>query len=335
VRVTERFRINGVPVADAAFVEAFWEVWDALHVSYAAEKAAAQQPRSASNSNDGSNEGSSSSSSAHSSSSTPISTTSTNPATAGGAVDGAATAAVGGSPLPLDDAVPGYFRLITLVALWLFAKLEVSVAVVEVGCGGRFDATNIIGAAFPPLKNDVESNENGDVSDDSGDCGDGGAATTCSAEASASGVHVDASASASSADSATSAAASVTPPFQLVYPLNEIWNNGGSDNSSYGSSHSSGSRASNSSPARNDSSTAQEKPLLLPPLRGWRLGRVMAAGVTTLDLDHMQTLGDTLTAIAWEKGGVFKVPGAACVATPQPADCAAAEVRQYTSLVYT
>jgi hypothetical protein len=35
--------VNGLPVADASFVAAFWEVWDALHVSYAAENVAAAE----------------------------------------------------------------------------------------------------------------------------------------------------------------------------------------------------------------------------------------------------------------------------------------------------
>ena len=36
------------------------------------------------------------------------------------------------------------------------------------------------------------------------------------------------------------------------------------------------------------------------------MGRLVATGVTTLDLDHTQTLGSTLGAIAYEKGGVYK-----------------------------
>ena len=30
-------------------------------------------------------------------------------------------------------------------------------------------------------------------------------------------------------------------------------------------------------------------------------------GVTSLDLDHTQLLGDTLEQIAWHKAGIFKV----------------------------
>ena len=40
------------------------------------------------------------------------------------------------------------------------------------------------------------------------------------------------------------------------------------------------------------------------------LGRVTVTGVTTLDLDHTQTLGSTLAEIANEKGGIFKKGGA-------------------------
>lgn len=43
--------------------------------------------------------------------------------------------------------VPGYFRLLTLLGLWIFAQEEVEVVVMEVGCGGRFDATNIVGTS--------------------------------------------------------------------------------------------------------------------------------------------------------------------------------------------
>ncbi len=45
-------------------------------------------------------------------------------------------------------AVPGYFKLVTLVGLWLFAKAAVDVAIMEVGCGGRHDATNVLGREF-------------------------------------------------------------------------------------------------------------------------------------------------------------------------------------------
>jgi dihydrofolate synthase/folylpolyglutamate synthase len=46
------------------------------------------------------------------------------------------------------SAVPGltFFELVTVLALWLFARRGVHVAVLEVGLGGRLDATNVIDA---------------------------------------------------------------------------------------------------------------------------------------------------------------------------------------------
>lgn len=42
------------------------------------------------------------------------------------------------------DAHPTYFETVTLMAFWWFAKREVDWAVIEVGLGGRLDATNIV-----------------------------------------------------------------------------------------------------------------------------------------------------------------------------------------------
>jgi len=42
------------------------------------------------------------------------------------------------------DAHPTYFETVTLMAFWWFAKQSVDWAVVEVGLGGRLDATNIV-----------------------------------------------------------------------------------------------------------------------------------------------------------------------------------------------
>ena len=48
----------------------------------------------------------------------------------------------------LDDAedfppIPGFFRFLTLVGFKIFATLKTDVVVLEVGMGGRLDATNI------------------------------------------------------------------------------------------------------------------------------------------------------------------------------------------------
>lgn len=66
-----------------------------------------------------------------------------------------------------DDAGPDgdlvtFFELTTAMALWWFADLPVDVAVVEVGMGGRWDATNVVGgdvAVLTPI--DVDHPELG------------------------------------------------------------------------------------------------------------------------------------------------------------------------------
>jgi folylpolyglutamate synthase len=40
--------------------------------------------------------------------------------------------------------MPGYFRFLTLLAFKVFLSLGVDVAVIEVGLGGRLDATNVV-----------------------------------------------------------------------------------------------------------------------------------------------------------------------------------------------
>jgi dihydrofolate synthase/folylpolyglutamate synthase len=42
------------------------------------------------------------------------------------------------------DVTPTYFELVTAVALAWFAEMEVDLAIVEVGMGGRFDSTNVV-----------------------------------------------------------------------------------------------------------------------------------------------------------------------------------------------
>ena len=50
----------------------------------------------------------------------------------------------------------------TIVALWIFAKERVDVASIEVGCGGRYDATNILGATIHSSTNSSNSSGSGD-----------------------------------------------------------------------------------------------------------------------------------------------------------------------------
>jgi dihydrofolate synthase/folylpolyglutamate synthase len=49
--------------------------------------------------------------------------------------------------LPLD-AHPSYFETVAAMALWLFRERDVEIAVVEVGLGGRLDATNVVEPAL-------------------------------------------------------------------------------------------------------------------------------------------------------------------------------------------
>jgi folylpolyglutamate synthase/dihydropteroate synthase len=48
----------------------------------------------------------------------------------------------------------------------------------------------------------------------------------------------------------------------------------------------------------------------------------VATAVTTLDYDHVEILGDTLTKIAREKAGIFRpeVPAYTCEQTPEAMD---------------
>ena len=96
VSLTERFRLNGVPIADDLFLHHFWAVWDGL-VRTAGEAART--------------------------------------------VDGQDA----GPP------VPSHFRFLTLVAYHLFLTNSSAVGVpecviLEVGLGGKLDATNIVAA---------------------------------------------------------------------------------------------------------------------------------------------------------------------------------------------
>ncbi len=51
------------------------------------------------------------------------------------------------SHTPWDEDIPtlpGYFRMLTLMAFYIFSELNVDVWIVEVGMGGRYDATNFL-----------------------------------------------------------------------------------------------------------------------------------------------------------------------------------------------
>lgn len=40
--------------------------------------------------------------------------------------------------------MPGFFRILTLIALKMFDEEKVDVVILEVGLGGRLDATNVV-----------------------------------------------------------------------------------------------------------------------------------------------------------------------------------------------
>lgn len=44
------------------------------------------------------------------------------------------------------DPLPGYFRLLTLLCLWVAVEEKADALILEVGVGGRYDATNVIPA---------------------------------------------------------------------------------------------------------------------------------------------------------------------------------------------
>ena len=46
------------------------------------------------------------------------------------------------------DAHPSYFETVAAMAFWLFRELKVKTAVIEVGLGGRLDATNVVDPAL-------------------------------------------------------------------------------------------------------------------------------------------------------------------------------------------
>lgn len=48
------------------------------------------------------------------------------------------------APATAAAGMPAYFHLLTLVGLWCFVREGVDVCVLEVGMGGRFDATNVV-----------------------------------------------------------------------------------------------------------------------------------------------------------------------------------------------
>lgn len=106
VRVNERIRLNGQPLSNEQWTKHFWAVWDQL-------QATAPPPPI----------------------SPPASPTHTNATSDDNIIND-----VNAEP----EAIPGYFRLLTLLCLWVALEEKADVLILEVGVGGRFDATNVI-----------------------------------------------------------------------------------------------------------------------------------------------------------------------------------------------
>eukprot|EP00930_Biecheleria_cincta_P046243 TRINITY_DN31893_c0_g2_i1.p1 TRINITY_DN31893_c0_g2~~TRINITY_DN31893_c0_g2_i1.p1 ORF type:complete len:595 (-),score=90.85 TRINITY_DN31893_c0_g2_i1:42-1736(-) len=83
VSVVERIRIDGMPISEADFANAFWSIWECLERADCSSQCSMPQ-------------------------------------------------------------FPGYFKFLTLVALRAWEDAHVEIGVVEVGMGGRFDATNVL-----------------------------------------------------------------------------------------------------------------------------------------------------------------------------------------------
>lgn len=124
--IRERIRINGRPVSKSIFGQAYWQVRERLEKSSTtstAERASSASPARPE-----------------------LNSTTT------GRVEDVAT---NSNPLPELPILPGYFRMLTLVALYIFRNYRddtensnpITYVILEVGMGGRYDATNCVPAA--------------------------------------------------------------------------------------------------------------------------------------------------------------------------------------------
>lgn len=108
VDIRERIRINNAMISPDAFASLFWRQWDRLRATSRLAAAGEVSAPSA--------------------------------AAPGAAVGLGAVQLWPG----LADSPPSYFKFLTLMALQHFLEEKVDVAIVEVGMGGRLDATNVV-----------------------------------------------------------------------------------------------------------------------------------------------------------------------------------------------
>lgn len=117
ISLTERYRINTQHISEELFLKHFWRVWDGLWATIPQQQAA-----------------------------------DTAAATSGAAADSVAAAA---AALPRIPPMPAYFAFLTLVGFDLYVAEKVDVLLLEVGLGGKLDATNVVPAplvtAITPL----------------------------------------------------------------------------------------------------------------------------------------------------------------------------------------
>lgn len=142
VSLTERFRLNGVPIPDALFLQHFWAVWDGLVRAAPTAKGRANEESGAA---------------AAAATSTVAAAASSQSPHAASSSDATVPAAVAAAAAVADEEdvppIPSHFRFLTLVAYHLFLSSPSSTndavpecVILEVGLGGKLDATNIVSA---------------------------------------------------------------------------------------------------------------------------------------------------------------------------------------------
>ncbi|KCV69867.1 hypothetical protein H696_03338 [Fonticula alba] len=130
IDVCERIRLNGQPISQDAFARYFFETADALVTGRPPADASGWPPFSGGT---------------------------VPPVAEHGPAEEAAPVSSPANPLP-DLPPVSYFRFLTLMALHVFMREKVDVAILEVGIGGAYDSTNVIkhplAIGITPVAND-------------------------------------------------------------------------------------------------------------------------------------------------------------------------------------